>query len=174
MGHVRKCVGNFSSFFAAEMSKQHDMSISGGTSGATSGQNPRTQNHLPTTWQVITVVDESGKPTASRSVISKWSNSCRRVALDHFGILHKGINKVQLVEKERALTTLVTWFNYPAEAETRRHYRRWAKHGRILSGSFSPNISSRPVIGPLQRLPTNNREGAGGVLRAQKHSRVRE
>lgn len=119
-------------------------------------------------------VDESGKPTASRSVISKWSNSCRRVALDHFGILHKGINKVQLVEKERALTTLVTWFNYPAEAETRRHYRRWAKHGRILSGSFSPNISSRPVIGPLQRLPTNNREGVGGVLRAQKHSRVRE
>nr|ABA96241.1 hypothetical protein LOC_Os12g11880 [Oryza sativa Japonica Group] len=133
------------------MSEQRETSVSARTSGAASERNPRAQNRLPTTRQVITKVDASSRPMAPRNVVSRWSNCCEPVARDQFGILHKDIIKVTEDEKERAWTALVAWFGYPAE-EARLKQKALQKKGKTWK-NFKWKFVSEYIIPPGNRTP---------------------
>nr|ABF97218.1 transposon protein, putative, CACTA, En/Spm sub-class [Oryza sativa Japonica Group] len=109
--------------------EQHT-SMSGGTSASRSSRNPRSQNIWPTTVQVIREVDASGRPTAPRTVIGRWSNCCGLAARENFGILHKDIRKVTEAEKERAWTAMEKWFTFLAEAKDRLKRKAFQKMGK--------------------------------------------
>lgn len=104
--------------------------MSGGTSASRSSRNPRSQNIWPTTVQVIREVDASGRPTAPRTVIGRWSNCCGIAARENFGILHKDIGKVTEAEKERAWTAMEKWFTFPTEAKDRLKRKAFQKMGK--------------------------------------------
>nr|CAE05927.1 OSJNBa0034E24.21 [Oryza sativa Japonica Group] len=110
--------------------EQHK-SMLGGTSASRSSRNPRSQNIWPTTVQVIREVDASGRPTAPKTVIGRWSNYCGLAARENFGILHKDIGKVTKAEKERAWTATEKWFTFPAEAKDRLKWKAFHKMGYI-------------------------------------------
>nr|CAD39910.2 OSJNBa0065B15.14 [Oryza sativa Japonica Group] len=113
-----------------ELPQEQHMSMSGGTSASRSSRNPRSQNIWPTTVQVIREVDASGRPTAPRTVIGRWSNCCGLAARENFGILHKDIGKVTEAEKERAWTAMEKWFTFPAEAKDRLKRKAFQKMGK--------------------------------------------
>nr|CAJ14990.1 OSJNBb0018A10.19 [Oryza sativa Japonica Group] len=113
-----------------ELPQEQHTSMSGGTSASRSSRNPRSQNIWPTTVQVIREVDASGRPTAPRTVIGRWSNCCGLAARENFGILHKDIGKVTEAEKERAWTAMEKWFTFPAEAKDRLKRKAFQKMGK--------------------------------------------
>nr|AAX94857.1 transposon protein, putative, CACTA, En/Spm sub-class [Oryza sativa Japonica Group]ABA92175.1 transposon protein, putative, CACTA, En/Spm sub-class [Oryza sativa Japonica Group] len=113
-----------------ELPQEQHTSMSGGTSASRSSRNPRSQNIWPTTVQVIREVDASGRPTAPRTVIGRWSNCCGIAARENFGILHKDIGKVTEAEKERAWTAMEKWFTFPAEAKDRLKRKAFQKMGK--------------------------------------------
>nr|CAH65902.1 H0207B04.3 [Oryza sativa] len=113
-----------------ELPQEQHTSMSGGTSASRSSRNPRSQNIWPTTVQVIREVDTSGRPTAPRTVIGRWSNCCGLAARENFGILHKDIGKVTEAEKERAWTAMEKWFTFPAEAKDRLKRKAFQKMGK--------------------------------------------
>nr|ABG22576.1 transposon protein, putative, CACTA, En/Spm sub-class [Oryza sativa Japonica Group] len=113
-----------------ELPQEQHTSMSGETSASRSSRNPRSQNIWPTTVQVIREVDASGRPTAPRTVIGRWSNCCGIAARENFGILHKDIGKVTEAEKERAWTAMEKWFTFPAEAKDRLKRKAFQKMGK--------------------------------------------
>nr|AAM18174.1 Unknown protein [Oryza sativa Japonica Group]AAP52769.1 transposon protein, putative, CACTA, En/Spm sub-class [Oryza sativa Japonica Group] len=113
-----------------ELPHEQHTSMSGGTSASRSSRNPRSHNIWPTTVQVIREVDASGRPTAPRTVIGRWSNCCGIAARENFGILHKDIGKVTEAEKERAWTAMEKWFTFPAEAKDRLKRKAFQKMGK--------------------------------------------
>nr|CAE03533.1 OSJNBa0061C06.21 [Oryza sativa Japonica Group] len=113
-----------------ESPQEQHTSMSGGTSASRSSRNPRSQNIWPTTMQVIREVDASGRPTAPRTVIGRWSNCCGLAARENFRILHKDIGKVTEAEKERAWTAMEKWFTFPAEAKDRLKRKAFHKMGK--------------------------------------------
>nr|ABA93521.1 transposon protein, putative, CACTA, En/Spm sub-class [Oryza sativa Japonica Group] len=113
-----------------ELPQEQHTSMSGETSASRSSRNPRSQNIWPTTVQVIREVDASGRPTAPRTVIGRWSNCCGLAARENFGILHKDIGKVTEAEKERAWTAMEKWFTFPAEAKDRLKRKAFQKMGK--------------------------------------------
>jgi hypothetical protein len=113
-----------------ELPQEQHTSMSGETSASRSSRNPRSQNIWPTTVQVIREVDASGRPTAPRTVIGRWSNCCGLAARENFGILHKDIRKVTEAKKERAWTAMEKWFTFPAEAKDRLKRKAFQKMGK--------------------------------------------
>lgn len=102
--------------------------------------------------QVIREVDASGRPTAPRTVIGRWSNCCGLAARENFGILHKNIGRVPEAEMERAWTAMEKWFTFPDEAKERLKRKAFHKMGKAWK-NWKWKLFTEYVIPPGNRTP---------------------